>query len=190
MIGSQPGRFPIASARSPPSLKSGKMSRRGSAEWRCVVRPSFPMVMPTSTRRGYLWALCLITCLTPAAAWCDNLYYPPIPEEDYGTWVPEKQPCNSPTRIVVGKNEIIFHMKGAEHAIREISVSLDCNSGSAGSSIANCIFPTKDYSPSFDLFFFPGEDVNKLVYSVLRPKLLPPGFPDSDKWFRRCPLVR
>lgn len=155
------------------------------------MRPSFPMVMPTSTRRGYLWALCLITCLTPASAWCDDRYYPPVPEEDYGIWVPEKKPCNFPTRIVVGERAITLHVGGKEHVFSEPDVALSYFSGSSGDSIAHAIFLDRnDRVPAFYLHFFPGENRSAAVYEVLRPALLPSGFPVSESWFYRCSSVR
>lgn len=109
-----------------------------------------------------------------------------IREEDYGLWVPVKSPCSSPLNIVIGKDGITFQNNGDTHHFHDVNVNPSCASGSSGDSIAHCIFSSRDMNPAFELFMFPGENTNRLVYEIYRPQLLPKGLPESDIRFKRC----
>lgn len=133
----------------------------------------------------WLTTLFVFLALAPAASG-DELPDIEIPQQDYGLWVPVKSPCSSPLNIVIGKDGITFHNNGGTHHFRDLYVAVDCASGSAVDSISNCIFSSLDMNPAFQLFMFPGEDTNRLVYEILRPQLLPKGLPGQEMEFRRC----
>lgn len=110
----------------------------------------------------------------------------PMPEEDSGLWVAKGQSCENGDAIILTPDAIIVRLKGRLHEFPQPEVAISCASGSAVSSIAHCIFPDWNNEPAFSLFMFPGEDRNRLIYEVLRPERLLPGFPQEDTYFRRC----
>lgn len=132
---------------------------------------------------SFLFLMGMLSLSWPATA--EELPKIPIPEEDYGVWVPEGEPCSATPRVEVGKNEIRLQFGDREAVFRNPDVNLGCASGTAVQSKAHCIFLDLP-QPSFHLFFFPGDDLNKLSYEIIRPKRLPPGFPSADFDLRRC----
>lgn len=109
----------------------------------------------------------------------------PIPEEDYGVWVPAGAPCSATPRVEVGKNEIRLQFGDNETVFRNPDVNLGYASGTAVQSKGHSIVLDPP-QPSFHLFFFPGDDLNKLSYEIIRLTRLPPGFPSADFDLRRC----
>lgn len=132
--------------------------------------------------RSLAVALALVCCLAMPSLSRAGV---PMPEEDLGVWAAKGQSCEGGDAIILTPHAIFVRLKGRLHEFPQPDVSLSYYSGSAAESITHGIFPEKG-EPAFLLTMFPGENTNRLIYEVIRPERLLPGFPRKDTEFRRC----